>query len=165
MNQAPVPIIPVLASIILACTSVPTWSAEEPAAITPETVKKGDFDYGGVVLGTYLYVSYDIKAPRILKKKDGKFWSLYGACPRQGGYEMRPGYEGVAASKDGLSSARAQDEPILSIHQEDCGEWEKSCIYQPWLMEHDGRYHNFYNAANANIEQTGPALSEAMPLL
>ncbi|MBT8044836.1 MAG: hypothetical protein KJO79_07790, partial [Verrucomicrobiae bacterium] len=105
------------------------------------------------------YKSYNIKAPRTLKKKDGKFWSLYGAYPRQGGYELRPGFEGVAVSMDGLRWKRAQDKPILSIHQEDCGEWEQSCIYQPWLVEYNGRYYNFYNAANGNIEQTGLAFS------
>lgn len=121
---------------------------------------EGAFDFGGVVLGAFLYESYDIKALRALKKKDGKYWSLYGAYPRQGGYELRPGYEGVASSKDGFSWERAQDEPILSVHQEDCGEWEKSCIYMPWLVEHEGRYHNFYNAANGGTEQTGLAFSD-----
>ena len=30
------------------------------------------------------------------------------------------------------------DKPILSVHDADCGEWEKDCIYQPWLVEHGG---------------------------
>lgn len=121
---------------------------------------EGSFDHGGVVLGAYLYDSYEIKAPRTLKMKNGRYWSLYGAYPRQGGYELRPGYEGVALSKDGFSWERAQDEPILSVHQEDCGQWEKSCIYQPWLIEHEGYYYNIYNAANGGIEQMGLALSD-----
>ena len=124
---------------------------------------KGSFDHGGVVLGAFLYEDYDIKAPRTLKKKDGKYCSLYGAYPRQGGYELRPGYEGVASSEDGLTWRRAKDEPILSVHQKDCGTWEKDCIYQPWLVEHDGRYYNFYNAANGHIEQMGLALSGRSP--
>ena len=74
---------------------------------------KDSFDHGGVVLGAYLYEDYDIKAPRVLKKKDGKYVSLYGAYPRQGGYELRPGYEGVASSEDGITWQRAKDEPIL----------------------------------------------------
>ncbi|MBW8015627.1 MAG: hypothetical protein FVQ82_05535 [Planctomycetes bacterium] len=121
---------------------------------------KDSFDYGGVVLGAYLYDSYDIKAPRTLKKKDGKYFSLYGAYPRQGGYELRPGYEGVASSADGITWTRAKDDPILSVHQKDCGAWEKSCIYQPWLVEHKGKYYNFYNAADGRIEQMGLALSD-----
>ena len=121
---------------------------------------KGSFDYGGVVLGAFLYRDYNINAPRILKKHKGKYWSLYGAYPRQGGYELRPGYEGVASSEDGLTWRRAKDDPILSVHQPDCGAWEKSCIYQPWLVEHKARYYNFYNAANGRIEQMGLALSE-----
>lgn len=121
---------------------------------------KDSFDYGGVVLGAYLYEDYDIKAPRTLKKKGGKFYSLYGAYPRQGGYELRPGYEGVAQSVDGISWKRAKDEPILSVHQKDCGKWEESCIYQPWLVEYEGKYYNFYNAAGGHIEQMGMATSD-----
>ena len=121
---------------------------------------EGDFDHGGVVLGAYLYESYDLKARRLLKKRDGQYWSLYGAYPRQGGYELRPGYEGVAVSEEGLRWRREHDRPILSIHQADVGDWEKDCIYQPWLVEHGGRFHNFYNAANGSIEQTGLARSD-----
>ena len=118
------------------------------------------FDHGGVVLGAFLYADYDIKAPRILKKHKGKYWSLYGAYPRQGGYELRPGYEGVASSGGGITWQRAKQEPILSVHQADCGKWENSCIYQPWLVEHEGKYFNFYNAADGSIEQMGLALSD-----
>jgi len=121
---------------------------------------KGGFDHGGVVLGAYLYEDYAIKAPRTLKNKGGKYWSLYGAYPRQGGYELRPGYEGVACSDDGITWQRAKNQPILSVHQKDCGDWEKSCIYQPWLVEHQGTYYNLYNAANGSIEQMGLALSD-----
>jgi len=120
---------------------------------------EGEFDHGGVVLGAYLYEDYGIQSPRILKKKEGNYYSLYGAYPRQGGYELRPGYEGLAISKDGLIWNRARDEPILSVYQDECGDWEKDCIYQPWLMEHQGKYYNFYNAANGSIEQVGLAHS------
>eukprot|EP00978_Attheya_sp_CCMP212_P026878 scaffold89188_cov53-Attheya_sp.AAC.1 len=64
--------------------------------------EEGEFDFGGRVLGAYLYQSYDIKASRILEKRNGLFWSLYGAYAKRGGYEIDPGYEGVATSKDGL---------------------------------------------------------------
>ncbi|MCF7674792.1 MAG: hypothetical protein K9N23_07290 [Akkermansiaceae bacterium] len=53
------------------------------------------------------------------------------ADPRQGGYELRPGYEGVASSEDGLSWRRAQDEPILSVHQEDCGHGKRAASTNP----------------------------------
>jgi beta-xylosidase len=121
---------------------------------------EGEFDYGGCVVGAFLYESYDIKSPRLLKKRNGKYWTLYGAYPRQGGYELRPGYEGVASSEDGIVWNRAQDKYILSVHDEDRGQWEQSCIYQPWLVEHDGKFFNFYNAANGHIEQMGLAFSE-----
>lgn len=121
---------------------------------------EGEFDHGGVCLGAFLYKSYNIDTPRILKKYKGKYWGLYGAYPRQGGYELRPGYEGVACSNDGINWRRAQDDPILSVFQKDCGRWEKDCIYQPWLVEHYGKFYNFYNAANGHIEQTGVAFSK-----
>lgn len=121
--------------------------------------KEGEFDFGGSVLGGFLYADYGIKAPRTLKAKDGKYWSLYGAYPRQGGYELEPGYEGVAFSADGLMWQRAQAEPILSIFQKDCGAWENKCIYQPWLLEDQGMFYNMYNA-KGNVEQLGLAFSK-----
>jgi predicted GH43/DUF377 family glycosyl hydrolase len=120
----------------------------------------GEFDHGGRVLGAYLYESYGIQAPRLLKKREGRFWSLYGAYPRQGGYELRPGYEGVAWSEDGLHWERAKQVYILSVHDPDCGAWERDCIYQPWLVEDEGKFFNFYNAAQGGIEQLGIALSK-----
>jgi predicted GH43/DUF377 family glycosyl hydrolase len=120
---------------------------------------EGAFDRGGCVIGAYLYHDWDIRAPRTLRKLDGKYRTLYGCYPRQGGYELRPGYEGVAASDDGIHWQRAADEPILSVHQKDCKAWEKDCIYQPWLVEHEGTYYNFYNAAQGPVEQIGLALS------
>ena len=121
---------------------------------------EGSFDHGGVVLGGFLYDDYDVKAQRILQRHKDKYWSLYGAYPRQGGYELRPGYEGLASSEDGLAWQRAKDGPVLSVYQSDCGEWEKDCIYQPWLVEAEGRYYDFYNAAAGEIEQMGLAFSD-----
>lgn len=120
---------------------------------------EGGFDRGGRVLGAYLYASYDVKAPRVLKKRGGTFWSLYGAYPHQGGYELRPGYEGVAVSDDGLTWRRAKETPILAVQDADCAPWEKDCIYQPWLVEYQGRFFDFYNAANGGTEQSGVAFS------
>jgi predicted GH43/DUF377 family glycosyl hydrolase len=121
--------------------------------------KEGEFDHGGCVIGGYLYGNWEVEAPRILKKKDGKYWTLYGCYPKQGAYELRPGYEGLAVSDDGIHWTKASDEPILSIYQSDCKTWEKDCIYQPWLVEHEGTYYNFYNAANGGLEQSGLAFS------
>ncbi len=121
---------------------------------------KGEFDYGGVALCTYLYESYDVDAPRTLKKHKGKFWSLFCSYARQGGYELRPGYEGVACSEDGIHWTRAKQQYILSIHEPEVGTWEKDCIYAPWLVEHQGKFYNFYNAANGRVEQIGLALSD-----
>ena len=87
-----------------------------------------EFDPGGCVIGAFQYESYDIKAPRLLKKRDEKYWTLYGCYPRQGGYELRPGYEGVACSEDGVTWRRAKNAPILAVQDADCGAWEKDCI-------------------------------------
>ena len=118
----------------------------------------GAFDYGGVVLGAYLYESYDIKARRTLKLKDGKFWSLYGAYDSRTGYEAGVGSNGLASSSDGVNWTRFQNQPVLSIHDADRGAWENSVIYQPWLVEHQGMFYNFYNA-KGGPEQTGTATS------
>ena len=40
--------------------------------------EEGSFDHGGVVLGAYLLKDYATDAPRVLKKIDGKYYSLYG---------------------------------------------------------------------------------------
>lgn len=120
--------------------------------------KPGAFDYGGVTFGSALLESYDLTAPRTLKRWRGRYWALYGCYPQQGGYEIRPGAEGLACSRDGRHWHRAsEDTPILSI--EGAAEWEKDCIYQPWLLEHGGKFWNFYNAANGSREQTGIAFS------
>ncbi|HNQ88185.1 MAG TPA: hypothetical protein PKM73_06205 [Verrucomicrobiota bacterium] len=119
-----------------------------------------EFDFGGCVVGAYLYDSYDVDAPRVLRKHQGRYWTLYGCYPRQGGYELRPGYEGVASSDDGLAWRRAKNTPILAVQDPDCGAWEKDCIYQPWLVAEAGRFYNFYNAANGGREQMGVAVSE-----
>jgi len=123
---------------------------------------EGEFDHGGCVIGAYLYESYDIKARRTLKRRDGRHWTLYGCYAKQGGYEIDPGYEGVASSTDGISWERAKDGYILSIHEPDVGEWEKDCIYQPFLVEHDGKFYNFYNAKRMPewVEQIGVAFSD-----
>ena len=100
------------------------------------------------MLGAYHYESYHIDAPRVLKKaNDDKFLSLYGAYEKKNTYEPDPGYQGLASSSDGMNWKREKDESILSIHGpgEVC-DWEKHSIYQPWLVEHDGVYYNFYNA-------------------
>jgi len=132
----------------------------EPRGLVMGFGKEGAFDYGGVTFGGALFESYDIKAPRTLKKWNNKYWVLYGCYPKQGGYEIRPGAQGAAWSEDAVNWHRASDYPILSI--KGASEWEKDCIYQPWLLEHEGKFWNFYNAANGVIEQTGVATSTDM---
>lgn len=143
-------------SFVAESTDLVNWSNPKSAMGFGNS---GEFDHGGCVVGAYLYESYDIKAPRVLKQHQGKYWTLYGAYPEQTGYEVRPGYEGVASSTTGITWQRAKDTPTLSVHDADVGVWEKDCIYQPWLVENDGKYYDFYNAANGGNEQSGIATS------
>jgi predicted GH43/DUF377 family glycosyl hydrolase len=133
----------------------------EPKGLVMGFGKEDAFDYGGVTFGGVLFDSYDIKSPRTLKKWNDKYWVLYGCYPKQGGYEIRPGAQGAAWSEDAINWNRAsEDYPTLSI--KGASEWEKDCIYQPWLLEHEGKFWDFYNAANGSIEQTGVATSTDM---
>ena len=118
-----------------------------------------EFDHGGRIVGGFLFESNDVKAPRVLKKRDGKFMSLYGAYAEQGGYEMHPDGQGLAESNDGIHWKRALNKPVISIHDSDCGQWESSRIYQPCLVEYRGRYFDFYNAAYKSHEESGVAFS------
>ena len=123
---------------------------------------EGSFDYGGVVLGAYLYESYELESPRVLKNLNGKFYSLYGAYMKQGEYEPDPGFQGLASSIDGIVWQREQNESILSIYGPGTVQkWEKDSIYMPWLVEYNSVYYNFYNAKEMPqwIEQIGLATS------
>lgn len=122
--------------------------------------KTGEFDYGGCVVGGYKYESYDIKAPRVLQAYQGKYWTLYGSYAKQGGYELAPGYEGVATSTDGLHWTREKSTPILSVSDSTATNWEKNSIFQPCLVEIGGTYYDFYNAGGTTgTEQSGVATS------
>jgi len=130
----------------------------QPKGLVMGFGKAGAYDHGGVTFGGLLFESYDIKAPRTPKKWNNRYWVLYGCYPRQGGYEIRPGAEGAAWSEDGRTWQRAsEDTPILSV--QGAADWERDCIYQPWLVEHAGRFWDFYNAARGGAEQMGVATS------
>jgi len=42
------------------------------------------------VIGAFLYESWDIRAPRVLKKRDGRFWTLYGCYPKRAATNSGP---------------------------------------------------------------------------
>lgn len=133
----------------------------QPTGLAVSFGAPGAFDHGGVAVCGLLFDSYDVRAPRTLKKWQDKYWGLYSCYPKQGGYEIRPGAEGAVWSTDGLVWQRASDStPILSV--DGAADWEKDCIYAPWLMEHDGKFWNFYNAAKGNMEQMGIVTSNDM---
>jgi predicted GH43/DUF377 family glycosyl hydrolase len=133
----------------------------EPAGRVMGFGKAGAYDHGGVAFCGALFDSYDAGGPRTLKKWNGRYWALYSCYPRQGGYELRPGAEGAAWSEDGETWHRLSDDtPTLSI--EGAEPWEEDCIYAPWLLEHEGQFWDFYNAAQASREQMGLAVSNNM---
>jgi hypothetical protein len=146
-------------SFVAESVDLVSWTSPRPAM---GFGAPGEFDFGGRVIGAYLYESYDVRAPRLLKRRGGRFWTLYGCYARQGAYEIDPGYQGVAVSGDGLLWQRAKDDCILSVHDPDVAEWERHCIYQPWLVEHSGKFHDFYNAKHMPdwTEQIGLATSD-----
>ncbi|HEY1661606.1 MAG TPA: hypothetical protein VGI03_04245 [Verrucomicrobiae bacterium] len=118
-----------------------------------------EFDQGGVTLGGFLLQSYDLKAPRLLQRRDGKYWSMYGSYSKRGGYEQHPIGEGLAMSDDGLHWQPALTNPVVSLADPDTAQWESNRIYQPWLLEYRGRFFDFYNAAYKSHEQSGVAFS------
>jgi len=127
----------------------------EPKGLVMSYGKEGAFDYGGVVFVGPLYDSFVVnQAPR-LKKWQGKYWVMYGCYPKQGGYELGAGTQGLAWSEDGLKWHRhSEDTPVLSI--ENAAEWENRVIYSPCIIEHGGKFWNFYNAKGvAGREQIG----------
>ena len=120
--------------------------------------KNGAYDYGGVSFGGALFDHFTIESPRTLKKYNGLYHTLYGCYPKQNGYELRPGAQGLAVSEDGLVWRRfSENTPVLSVNG--AKDWESDCIYQPFLLEEDGTFYNFYNAAKGDFEQTGIAVS------
>ena len=147
-------------SFVAESTDLVTWSNMRLAMGYGE---EGMFDFGGVVLGAFLYESYHVDSPRVLRKMNDKFYSLYGAYSKKNTYEPDPGSQGLASSIDGLVWVRDKSESILSIYGPGIvKDWEKNSIYQPWLVYHDEMYYNFYNAKEMPqwIEQIGLATSK-----
>ena len=97
----------------------------------------------------------------MLKKVDGKYWALYGCYPSRAGYEAGDGGEGMAASADGVSWERVSPTvPVTPGGTPASPAWERRTVYQPFLVEHNGTYLDFYNAAGTNqygasAEETG----------
>jgi predicted GH43/DUF377 family glycosyl hydrolase len=119
----------------------------------------GAFDFGGVVLVAPMHQSHDVRSVPKLKRWQGKYWILYGCYPEQGGYELGHGGQGLAWSEDGFTWHRySSDTPILSI--DSAADWENRVIYSPCLINHAGKFWNFYNAKGAaGREQIGFATS------
>ena len=76
------------------------------------TGPEGEFDHGGVVLGAYLYEDYGIKSPRILKKRNGKYYNFYNAA--NGNIEQM----GLATSNDLHKWERYEHNPVIPVGSE-----------------------------------------------
>ncbi|MGB6034594.1 MAG: hypothetical protein WBH55_17340, partial [Bacteroidota bacterium] len=127
----------------------------EPRGLVMGYGEPGAFDRGGVVLVGPLYETVDLHAAPQLRRWRDKFWVLYGCYPKQGGYELGDGAQGLAWSEDGLSWVRSSRErPVLSI--EGGAEWENRVIYSPCVVPRGDEFWSFYNAkGEEGTEQIG----------
>jgi len=112
----------------------PTGPLEKPApgdGFGP----RGDFDHGGCVIGAFLYESYDIKALACSAPRR-EILDAIRLLPRQGGYELRPGYEGVRPATTASTGNAPRTSLFVGVRP---GPWPlgEDCIYQPWLVEHE----------------------------
>ena len=111
----------------------------------------GAYDYGGVTLGGMLFSSASATAPRRLQKLNGRYYSLYGCYPSRSGYEAGDGGQGIAYSDDGVIWKRVSTTtPITPGASPSMPKWEDSVVYQPFLVQLNGTFYNFYNAAGIN---------------
>jgi len=69
----------------------------------------GTYDYGGVTMGGFYFNENGLRAPRKLKKKNGKYYAMYGCYPSRAGYEQGNGGEGMAYSTDGVTWTRVSE--------------------------------------------------------
>ena len=65
-------------SFVAESTNLVTWTRPRLVVGFGPTNR---FDFGGCLIGAFLYQSYDLKAPRVLKPRAGKYWTLYGSYP------------------------------------------------------------------------------------
>ena len=131
----------------------------------------GSYDYGGVTLGGMLWQNASLRSPRRLQKRraattvvDGggasKYYALYGCYPSRGGYEQGSGGQGMAVSDDGVSWSRLSDTvPVTAGASASSAPWENREVYQPFLLENNGTFYDFYNAAGTN--QYGASAEES----
>jgi predicted GH43/DUF377 family glycosyl hydrolase len=93
-----------------------------------------------------------------LKKVGDSYLGVYHAYPNAG-YEQGAAVIGLCRSKD--LRHWAVEPPCLL--PENGAAWEHGGLYKPCLVEHEGKYHIFYNAKNRTDrdwrEQTGVAVS------
>ena len=108
-----------------------------------------------------LWSNASIDGKRTLKKVDGKYWALYGCYPSRSGYEAGDGGQGMAFSEDGVAWERVSATvPVTEGGAAQKTKWNSRVVYQPFLVESNGTYYDFYNAAGINefgepAEETG----------
>ena len=86
---------------------------------------------------------------------------LAAGYPSRSGYEAGGGGQGMAYSKDGVTWDRiSSTTPVIAKGHPKDPKWEDGTVYQPYLVQHNGTYYDFYNAAGINefgnnAEETG----------
>ena len=124
----------------------------------------GAYDYGGVTLGGFLFSSNILRGPRKLRMLNGSYWALYGCYPSRAGYEAGIGGQGVAYSKDGVAWERwSETTPVVPGATKTVVPWNQAWssheVYQPFLLEVNNTFYDFYNAAGVN--QFGASAEES----
>ena len=120
----------------------------------------GSFDSNGAALVTVLS-KVDIYGARTPIQYEGKYWGMYTGFDVKG-FEAGRGSIGLVYSEDLEHWTKCTDiNPVLTPNPS--AEWEKACLFKPYLLEYKGTFYCFYNANNSTQwpwrEQTGLAVS------
>jgi hypothetical protein len=116
----------------------------------------GQFDFGGAAFVGPILADYNVTAPRVLQRVNGKFWYAYFGQPTRNALEPPPGATGLASSVDGLTWVRETEVPILDVEPaHGAMPWEGTQVYAPFLLLQGGTVTNIYNARGAPMNEFG----------
>eukprot|EP00040_Diaphanoeca_grandis_P017567 m.91823 g.91823 ORF g.91823 m.91823 type:complete len:502 (+) comp26503_c1_seq2:82-1587(+) len=116
----------------------------------------GTYDYGGVTFGGMLWQNNSVGSRRQLKKRGSNYYALYGCYPSRNGYEAGNGGQGMATSVDGVVWQRlSQTIPVIKGASADAPKWQNGVVYQPYLVEENGTFYDFFNARGINERNEG----------
>jgi predicted GH43/DUF377 family glycosyl hydrolase len=109
---------------------------------------------------TWILRENDLFGSGAPRKINGRYMGTYHAYPGAG-YETGPAIIGLCWSDDLFHWEL--NSPLLEAGDVGAGTWEQGGLYKSCLVEHDGRFHMFYNAKNKESpwrEQIGVVTSD-----